>query len=218
MAYPESPVQRTRPGTVNAAVYALYALTALQVIGLILAATAIGPMVDAARDYVPDTSEGDATVTFIQIFQYVGIAISLLFAIAYLVLAIFTGRGKNAARIVTWVVLGISLCCGVGGAASTALGNSMGGNSTANGIDQEELARRISDALPGWYNALNYTLLTLGIILALAAIILLALPASNAFFRKQEAVWEPPVPGATYPQPGQPPAGQDPGYPPPSGS
>jgi hypothetical protein len=235
MAYPESPVQRTRPGTVSAAVFALYALAALQLIGLILQLTAIGSMVDAARDYLPDTTEGDTALTFLQITQYATLGIGFLFVIAYALLAVFNGRGRNVARIITWVVLGISLCCGAVGLGGAALGGAMGGgNSSTTGIDQEELTRRIEDAVPGWYNAASYTLLAFGLILAIVTIILLALPASNAYFRRPEPVWEPPVPGAVYPppagpgqpgpyqpgsyQPGSQQPGSDPGYPPPPAS
>ena len=39
----------------------------------------------------------------------------------------------------------------------------------------------------------------LSLLALLAALILLALPKANEFFRKPTAGWEPPVPGASYP-------------------
>ena len=64
----------------------------------------------------------------------------------------------------------------------------------------------------------------LSLIALLAALILLALPKANEFFRKPTAAWEPPTPGASLPglpagsgQPGYPQAPGQPGYPQSSG-
>jgi hypothetical protein len=204
MAY-EVPATTTRPGrptVVTAAVACLFVLAGVQLISAIVTVISYGPMLDAARDYAGGTSEGDTIVATLQIGRYGGLAIAALFAIGYAVLGIFTNRGKNPARIVAWVVLGIGLCCNAGSLVSTALGGALspGGNANSNSsIDPEELQRRMEAALPGWANAVSYILLTVSLIAALSAIILLALPAANEFFRKVEPVWEPPVPGAVYP-------------------
>ena len=203
MAY-EVPAN-TRPGrppVVSAAVACLFVLAAVQLISAIVTVISYGPMLDAARDYAGGTTEGDTIVTTLQIGRFGGLAIAVLFAIGYAVLGIFTNRGKNPARIVAWVVLGIGLCCNAGSLVSTAVGGVLGpgGNANSNSsIDPEELQRRMQAALPGWANAVSYILLAVSLAAALAAIILLALPAANEFFRKVEPVWEPPVPGAVYP-------------------
>jgi hypothetical protein len=206
MGYEVPTVRPGRPTVVTAAVACLFGLAAVQIVSAIVAVVSYGPMIDAARDYAGGTNEGDAVITTLQIGRYGGFAIAALFAIGYAILGLFTGRGKNPARIVSWVVLGIGLCCNAGSLVSTALGSALtgGGASSDSSIDPEELQRRMEAAVPGWANASSYALLTISILAALAAIILFALPASNAFFRKVEPVWEPPVPGAAYPVPGQP--------------
>lgn len=218
-AEPPAPPRPARPTTVSAAVLALYALAATQIISAILTIVALGPTVDATRDYVEGTPDGDAIVSGTQIFSYVGIAFGLIFAIAFAVLAVFVNRGSQPARIVAWVMFGLSLCCSGFGLLGTAASGLGGGSS--NGIDQEELARRIEDSVPGWIGPFNYLLLAIMIIASIAGIILLALPASHPYFRKTQPTWEPPVPGGYYPdQPGQP--GQQgggpgaPGNPPPA--
>jgi hypothetical protein len=228
MALPQSPAQRTRPGTVAAAVYALYALAVLGAVSVILQLSVVGPSVDAARDYLKDDPQKDTIVASIQIVSYVIAAIGLLFAIGWVILAVFVNRGRNAARITAWVLLGLSLCCGLGGLAGNALGSSMAGNNPG-GVDQAELNRRIADAQPDWYPAVGLVGGILSVLLVLAVIILLALPASNDFFRKPAAAvpWEPPVPGAPLapggpsgvvpPAPGHEPSGYGPsGYEPPA--
>src|SRR6185436_7231411 len=88
---------------------------------------------------------------------------------------------------------------------------------TTGAPSQSEIQSRLNDALPSWYQPVTMTVTVIILIAILATIILLALPASNAFFRKQPAAqgWDPSVPYPTYPpagQPGYPPVGQ-PGYP-----
>jgi hypothetical protein len=215
MAFPQSPVQRTRPGTVTAAVYGLFALAALQLIGLILQVTAVGPTLDATREALAGTPEADAAVTFTKIISYSVLGFGLLFAIGYVLLAFFTNKGRNGARITAWVILGISLCCGAVGLAGTAAGNAMGGGDNAGAVDQAEVNRRIEEALPSWHPPVVLTIGVISILLSLAVIILLALPASNAFFRKADPAFEPPMPGSVYPSPGD--LGQSGQYPPPPG-
>jgi len=69
--------------------------------------------------------------------------------------------------------------------------------------------------MPGWYGLVTTTLSVIPILLVLGTLILLALPASNQWFKPKAATWEPPTPGypvmpgssyptAPYPQ-GEPP-------------
>ena len=51
------------------------------------------------------------------VFLIIGAVMNILFAGGLATLGIFDGRGKNVARIITWVVGGISLCC-IGSACS----------------------------------------------------------------------------------------------------
>jgi hypothetical protein len=219
MAFPDqAQPARVRPPVVTAAVWCLFGLAAIQVISVVLTLATMGAMVDAARDYVGGTSDGDVFVTSLQIGQYAGLAFGFIFAIGFALLGVFTNRGSNVARIITWVVLGISLCCNGLGLLGAAAGGMLSAPESSSGIDQQELQRRIEDAVPGWYNPVTYSLLGLSILASLAGVILLALPAANAYFRKVEQIWEPPLPGAFYPGPGAPAEPGAPGAPAESGA
>src|SRR4051794_6707865 len=159
----------------------------------------------------------------------VGAVFSVLFAAGLTVLAIFNNRGKQGSRITTWVVGGLALCCNgfavLGNAATRSMTLDSGSNST--GPSSAEVERQLNAALPSWYNGATVTLALIALLCLLGAIILLALPASNAFFRKVPAAGfdplygggdgpQPPYPQAPY---GQAPYGQprqpsaDPPYP-----
>jgi hypothetical protein len=206
MAFPaESPAPPApvRPVQVTAAVWCLYALAVTQILSVIVAITSMGPTLDATRGYVEGTRDGDAIIASVQIGSYFTLAFGLAFAVGLAVLAVFVNRGNQPARIISWVVLGLLLCCNGFGVLCAAAGGMLGGAGTGE-IDQKELARRIEDAVPGWVTPVNYLLLTIGIVASAAGIILLALPLANEFFRRPQQVWEPPLPGATYPIPGTP--------------
>jgi MFS family permease len=192
---------------VTAAVWCLYVLAATQILSVVVSIAAMGPTIDATREYVEGKQDGDAVVMTAQIGSYASLVFGLLFAVGLAVLAVFVNRGNQPARIVSWVVLGLLLCCNGFGALGAAAGGLLSGGGNTNGIDQEELTRRVQDAVPGWVTPVNYVLLFVGIVVSAAGIILLALPAANTFFRRPQPVWEPPVPGAYYPAPGAPEAG-----------
>jgi hypothetical protein len=202
MTYPGTPVQPARPGTVTAAVYILFVLAVIQLINVVVQVSTVGPTVEAIRDYtieVGDTTTGNTIATVTRVFGYVGAVLSLAFAAGFAILGLLVGRGRNAARITTWVLAGISLCCGVVGLAGSAAGNLTQGGGTGTNIDGAEMARRIEEALPSWSAPLTKTLGVVSVVCALALIILLALPASNDFFRRPaDAGWEPP---GGYPPP-----------------
>lgn len=228
-AEPPAPPRPVRPVPVTIAVYALYALAAIQIISAILSLTTMGATLDAAREAVEGTSDGDTIVTTIQISSYVGLAFAVVFAAGFAVLGVFVGRGAQPARIVAWVALGLMLCCngfGLLGAAAGGVLTGAGGSGDSD-VDQAEVTRRIEDAIPGWFTPVNYVLLFLGIVASAAGIILLALPVANVFFRRREQVFEPPVPGGYYPAsgagaPGEPAqagsTGAPPQAPPPTGN
>ncbi len=95
-----------------------------------------------------------------------------------------------------------------------------GGGTTGDGPSSEEIQRRLEEALPSWLTPVSILLGVLSLIALITALILLALPKANQFFRKPTAAWEPPTPGASYPgypqapgQPGYPQASGEPGYP-----
>lgn len=204
-ADPPAPPRPVRPLVVTIAMWALFALAGIQILSAIISVTTLGPTVDAAREAVEGTSDGDMIITTVQISSYVGLAFGVLFAAGFAVLGVFVGRGAQPARIISWVALGLMLCCNGFGLLGAAAGGVLSGAGGDTGdVDQEELARSIEEAIPGWITPVNYVLLFVGILASAAGIILLALPVANEFFRRREAVFEPPVPGAYYPTPGAP--------------
>jgi hypothetical protein len=205
-----NPGGKQRPVTVTVAVVLLYLAAATQIISIVLSLYSLGPILDVVEEEFAGQPDADTAGTAATIAVIIGIAISVIFAIGTAVLALFVGRGKNPARIVTWVLAGIGVLCYGCSIASTAASEAMMGSV---GTQDAELQQRIEDAVPGWVNAATAAMSIVLMLALLAVIILLALPASNDFFRKQEEVWVPP----TFPQAGdQPPA---PGtYPPPPGT
>ncbi|MFG3553967.1 hypothetical protein ACGGAQ_06230 [Micromonospora sp. NPDC047557] len=219
----QSTPARQRPSTVTISSYLLFLFLACQVISLILTLSTIGKTRDVLRDaYSGSTAEGaDQVANFVFAFALGAGILVLLLAVVLAVLAIFNNRGSNGSRITTWIVGGIMVCCtggtvlnGVGGGFTT------GGNSGGDMPSSEEVQRRLEEALPSWIAPVSITLGVISLLALLAALILLALPKSNEFFRKPAAAWEPPTPGTSYPgypqasgQPGYPQAPGQPGYP-----
>lgn len=190
---PQQPA-RARPATVSTANLLLLIVAALYVIGFLINISVIGTMTEVFREQFAGTAaEGSESVA--SAFIIGASMINLLFAAGFIVLALLNNRGKNPARIVTWVVGAIALCCNGLGLIGQSAG-SMG--STGGDVDAEALERALADALPSWFDAANLIVIVLTIIALLVSLILLALPASNEFFRRPDPMVEPPP---SYPPP-----------------
>ncbi len=218
MVNPHQPV-RVRPGVVTISSYLLMFYAALAVLDVVVALTTLGAAREVYEEaFAGTTAEGtEGAVVFAAAATSV---VTLLFAVGFVVLALLNNRGMNPARITTWVVGGIALCCVAVGLAFSAAGSVVEGDVSGDVVSQEELNRRLDEALPSWHEPVLTA--TLGAIALLVALILLALPPSNEFFRKPQQQWEPPLPGQpVYPpppgQPAYPPPPGQPAYPPPPG-
>ncbi|MDG4794847.1 hypothetical protein [Micromonospora sp. WMMD1082] len=214
MVDPQSTPVRPRPGVVTISTYLLLLFAILQLISVIISLATIGTVREVMDDaYRDSTVEGAQDVANVVVVVGVGSAIVLLVAaLALFGLGLLNLRGKNGARIATWIVGGILFCC-VGFSLLSGLGAgfSAPGDTSGDLPSNEEIQRRLEDALPAWTTPVSVLLGVISLISLLAALILLALPKANEFFRKPTQQWEPPAPGGTYPnQPGYPPA---PGYP-----
>ncbi|WP_446217715.1 hypothetical protein [Micromonospora sp. IBHARD004] len=202
---------RARPGLVTISSWLLILFAVIQVVNLILTISTIGTVRDVLRDAYRGTAAEQAG-DFAYAFGIGLAALTLLLAVGMVVLALLNNRGKNGARITTWVLGGILICCTGGSLVNNAVGGLTGGGNTGDMPSGEEIQRRLEDALPSWYGPVTTLLGVLGLLALLAALIMLALPKANEFFRKPQQAWEPPLPGAPYP--GQPYPGGQPGYPP----
>ncbi|MCD0446122.1 hypothetical protein LO763_21145 [Glycomyces sp. A-F 0318] len=231
MAYPPAPQYpqqpppsgpKAKPTAVVAVVWTQFITAALLVI------TGIGMFAvqSAVKDIVLDevmtdpSLEGsgitvDDVSTLITVTFALVAAVYLLFAVFYIVLGILNNKGSRAARILSWILSGIALaCCGIGG----LIGQVGQATYTVNGTEyQDEMTQAIEDATPGWVTVLDWATLLAFIVGSLVIIVLLAVPASNEFFRKDEPPMGP-YPGqppyGQQPPPGQPPYGQQPPAPP----
>lgn len=195
---PGAPPARIRPATVTVASWLLVLVVVFAAVYLIASIAALPDFVDAFEEAFAGT-ESDDFATVAAWFTLIAGVVYLLVGIALAILAIFNNRGRNPARIVTWVVGGLGVCCGGLNLISTAVGSvtsNMGGGSDT--PDAEEMERIFTEHLPGWLAPVTLTANLAGVLLVVAALLLLALPPSNEFFRKPEQPFEPP-PG--YPQP-----------------
>ncbi|MEU4677351.1 hypothetical protein [Micromonospora sp. NPDC023737] len=218
---PSTPA-RSRPGVVTISSYLLILFAVLQLVGLIITLSTIGTIRDVMRDAYastdPDMADAVSGITYA--VGIGGAIFALLLAAGLVVLALLNNRGKNGSRITTWVLGGIMVCCTGGNLAGGAAGGFTGGatsGASGNAPSPDEIQRQVDAALPGWFAPLSTAISLIAVLALLAALILLALPKANEFFRKPQPAWEPPTPGAAYPGypqgPGQPGYPQVPGYP-----
>ena len=205
MSY-EVPQQR-RPGAVTAAAYLLFLVAVLVVVGGIVGLATLSAIEDATRKAYESAGipNADQVASIAQIGAIGGAIVNLLLAAGFVVLGVLDLRGKNPARIVTWVLAGLGvLCfgCGVVGGATSGMFSGFTPR-TSTGVNPADLAKQIQDAYPSWLVPVQTTLAVVQLLAVILVIILLALPASNAYFRKPAAPTDPGFP--TYPQYGQPP-------------
>lgn len=215
--YPQSPPPgpKTKPMTVTVVVWTQILTAVLLVASGIAMFSVMSSVEDAVTEQLlsdpeladsgltPDNVGSLMTVTFALVA-----GVYIVFAVFYAVLALLVNKGSRAGRILSWILSGIGLlCCGVGGLIGQ-LSSSMTAN--VNGQEyQDEATQAIEDATPAWVTAIDWATLIVLIVGSLVIIILLAMPASNEFFRKDE----PPM----GPYMGQPPYGQQPPPQPPQG-
>ncbi|MFD0595346.1 hypothetical protein ACFQZ4_25905 [Catellatospora coxensis] len=151
-----------------------------------------GLIEDIYRDAGIDSSVAETSATAAMIGAYIGAALYAVLAVFFVVLGLFVNKGKQWARITTWVLGGIGLCCIGFGLAFQGIGSSLS-SSNAGGIDQQEVTERMAEAMPGWTTPVSTVLSVVLLLSMLAVIIMLALPPSNAYFRKPAPEWTPPA-------------------------
>jgi hypothetical protein len=180
---------KARPGTVALASGLLYAAAGLI---LVSAGLSLYAFLEFDMTGLVETRGVDQQTmeTMTQVVGIVSVALYLALAVGFAVLGGLVGKGKNAARVVTWTLGGIGvICCGCSAVSSAFSGAMM---SNMQGVDEATLAE-MTTILPGWLNAANLVLEILIILTLLTAIVLLLLPASNDFFRREHEVWIPPT-------------------------
>jgi hypothetical protein len=210
--YAQPPAPRARPTAVTVSSYLLYLTAVVSLITAVLSLSELGTITDVYRNAYAGTS-GEGAEAVIVATSVISAVVNILFAAGLAVLAAFNNRGRQWARITTWVIGGISLCCSGLGVAGTALTGSLNFD-TGNGPSASQVERRLAEALPSWYTPMTVVLSVVSLLAILGAIILLALPASNAYFRPAQPAWDPSMP-YPYPAPPQYPPQYPAQYPPP---
>jgi hypothetical protein len=197
---PPAPAPRKRPATVTIAGLLMLVVLVVSVVYLVTSLAVLGSMSDAFEQAYAGTELEDAA-GFLAAFTLIAGAVYLLFGVALGILTIFNNQGRNGARITTWVVGGIGLCCGGLSLIGTAIGDFTAGMGAEDPDlpDNEEIVAILEEHVPGWYDPVIMTSTVVGVLALATALLLLALPPSNEFFRKPEPQFEPP--------PGYPPVG-----------
>lgn len=211
-----SPAPRARPSTVRLAVTLLYAAAVLEVINVILTLLYASKIADATkRVYEQAGVKAGASLGPI-----VDVIVGFVIVVILVLLGYFVGRGNQVARILTWVVGGIAFCCSILALGSALFQESLWDQARKTNPQLptwDEYQKIVYTDVPGWYRPVTTVVSILLLLAIIVPIVLLALPASHPYFRKQQQEWEPPVPGQDFPghpgQPGQPGQPGEPGSP-----
>ncbi|MBV1852122.1 hypothetical protein [Catellatospora tritici] len=200
--YTAPPAPGSRPGPVTLSAMLLHLVAALLVITAaiqVYTATQIpaGLIEDIYVDAGADREMASSFGSIFTVMFFIIAGVYLLVAIMFVVLGLFTGKGKQWARITAWVFSGLGICCYGCGLVSNGANGMLSGMSGQNtgGIDQSEITARVADITPGWATPVSIALSVIGLLALIAVAVLLALPPSNNFFRKPAPEWVPP----TYP-------------------
>ncbi|HLT10289.1 MAG TPA: hypothetical protein VK028_05710 [Micromonosporaceae bacterium] len=221
MAYPVVPARPTRPGSVTVAGVLVFAAAAALLAMAVAQFLIIGPVGQAVEEVTTDPAEEGLGTALAAVLFGGGGVLNALVALSLGILAGFDLAGKRAARVMTWIVAPLGLvCCGCLSAVYTEFVFSTAGSGPPTGsqdVTPEQMAA-IAEGMPAWYTPV--ILVAVGVLglSVLGAVIALAVPQSNEYFRKRPEGWMPagwpgypPAPGG-YPAPGAyPPAGT---YPP----
>jgi hypothetical protein len=189
---------------VTAAGYLLFGVALVALVTALIPLPYASDVSNAAKQAYAKLPNGDATATAISATIYVSALIYVVAGAGLVVLGVFDLRGNNPARIVTWVIAGIGvLCCGSGvliGRLASGIGQS------SNTAEMQAAQKQVQAAYPSWYTGVQTTLSVLALLTLIVVIIMLALPAASAYFRRGKALLpDPGLPPLAYPTIGEPP-------------
>jgi 4-amino-4-deoxy-L-arabinose transferase-like glycosyltransferase len=118
----------------------------------------------------------------------VGLVVALI-ALAILALALANLAGRNSTRVLTWVVGGATLTVSAGWLALS------GGGEPPRSADGARVEAIAAQLMPGWVEPVSTMTGFVASPALLVAVVLLALPPANAFFRWRHAEHDPLYPG-----------------------
>jgi hypothetical protein len=233
-AVPASPGEKRRPAATTVAGYLLVLTAVLLIIAAILPLPSLSKVAEAAREaYAAAGSTKptpDQAATGVRIGVIVSSVIDVLLAVLFVVIGALVLRGNQVGRILAWVFAGLGALCTACLTATAGLSGQLT-TGTVNGVDVNAINNKISAATPSWLSPTRTTLDVIALLALILVIILLAMPASSAYFRKEPAQFAPvndpafpmtPYPPQTPPSEAPrwdapPPDGPSSGGPPPAG-
>ncbi len=202
---------KRRPPVVTLAGYLLYLAALLLIINEILPLPYLSKIVDAAREAWATSGSNQTTANqFADTQRIAAIAvavIAILMGVLFAVIGTLVLRGRQVGRILAWIFAGLGALCTLCLSAGALVSSSMT-TSTVNGVDTKAINDKIAAAQPSWLRPTQTALEIISLIALILVIVLLALPASNAFFRKEPEIMvvnDPAFPTTPYPAPQTPP-------------
>ncbi|MEU8079568.1 SHOCT domain-containing protein [Catellatospora citrea] len=217
--HPAPPAPQLRPAVVTAATWLLVAVAAAYLIDAIMLIAGAGGYPDRVREAL-EASDVDPRAWqiiggFTGALPVVVAGFGVVSAVVVLIMAAFVRRGSAVGRILTWIAVGFALLCnvcGLGSAGTPAFSSIAYVNASSRDRSGVHMfAQRLPDGYPDWYRYGSLALFALGALALIAAAVLLAMPAANAYFRRTPRLVTGPYgtpPG--YPAPGPYPAAQYP--------
>jgi hypothetical protein len=223
MAFPLAQPARVRPATVKIASTLLIVLGVVELarVGITLYEWQLTK--EVFRDLISDPTKQSNALTALTAVTLVGVALTVIIGVGMVMVGVFTGRGKQAARVLAWVIGGLVLLCT---GLSLAGGLFSSGTSSTQQADPdlpspEELTKALQAKSPGWLTPVSQVVGLVAVLGMIVVVVMLALPASNEYFRKPVPVFIPPTewppPGAMPPSALPPAAPQSPPAPPAGG-
>lgn len=190
MSYTAAPGETRRPAVVTVAVWLLYVSSALQALIMVLTVSQLTTLRDVYNELYANTNVRDPGDRIAALSGAYTVGLGVLLAVGYIVLAIYVGRGRHAARVITWAVAGVSICYSGMNLVSLALSldNKADGSG---GPTPEQIQKAINAALPSWYDPLLTTLTASALGTIVIVVVLLTLPIANPYFRRDKPVRQP---------------------------
>ncbi|WP_432982430.1 hypothetical protein [Dactylosporangium sp. CA-233914] len=193
-----APAPRARPTTVTLAAFALFGAAAIEVISVVIALLYAGKIAENTKRLYEEAGLSTSSNAGLGIGSSVGALFGFIFIVILVVLGYLVSRGNQVGRVLTWVLGGLLLCCSVVGLGGTLFAKTFweaGRKSNSRLPDWDRYQDVVYSGIPGWYQPVTTVLSVLLVIAILLSIILLALPSSHPYFRKEPQQWEPPLPG-----------------------
>ncbi|MGN9908150.1 hypothetical protein ACTMTJ_11450 [Phytohabitans sp. LJ34] len=199
---------RPRPATVTAAAAIMIFMGAAGLVNAVVGLAAIGGVVDRFREAAQATGASDSDIDGLAGLAWgtviAGAVLAVLFGGLLIALGVGNLRGRNGARIATWIVSGLGLFCGCCGLLAVVSQSALTWNVSTDSRT-EDLTQALTDAYPGWWIGLNGVVSAGQALGYLVVALLLALPASHPYFRRQVEPVAPTPPTTAPPLPVTPP-------------